>query len=189
MRKALVLSFLSLFLLFSAEAMAERAFEATLVGFVTYVRDGASLEVSSIPVKLQGTVVPALEQPAGQAARDALEAATHQELVFCRLTGEINEERYLGRCFLARQLGERGLTVGEIISALFLAVAGETYEREKLEKIHANAVEAFREGDLAFIQISSGLARDCPRASRGRYLEYETQEAKTAIDLPPDCVP
>ena len=88
--------------------------QTTLEGTLTKVRDGDTIEVGQIPIRLQGLTCDELNTKKGQEARDLLSRFFLGEQVTCELNGQITYERFVGRCSLfdkgdiARHLIENG---------------------------------------------------------------------------------
>ncbi|WP_208856319.1 thermonuclease family protein [Leisingera aquaemixtae] len=81
--------------------------DADLVGAVTRVRDGDTIEVSGVPVRLQGLTCDERGSPLGDSATRAMKALVRGKAVSCDLTGEKTYDREVGRCSLpdGRDLG------------------------------------------------------------------------------------
>jgi micrococcal nuclease len=135
----LLLTALSLFLL-AAPATAQE----TLTGTVTHVRDGDTIEVADVPVRLNGVAAPELDEPRGREGKKFMARLVAGKTVRCELNGERSYDRVIGICYLD------GKDIGASI-------------------------------------IAAGLARDCPRFSRGRYDEFNTAASKR-LPLPGYCV-
>lgn len=71
-----------------------------LSGTVTGVRDGDTLEVRNVPVRLQGLNCEEKHSPLGQAATLAITDMAAGFFVSCTLTGEKSYGREIGRCSL-----------------------------------------------------------------------------------------
>ena len=55
----------------------------TLVGEVTYVRDGDTIELGEMAIRLQGLAAPEWNEPGGTEAREAMIALVHGRMVRC----------------------------------------------------------------------------------------------------------
>ncbi len=85
-----------------------------LTGWVTHVRDGDTIEVNGVPIRLNGLHAPELSEPGGRAARTWMIQHTSGQQVVCSLTGERTHDRWVGICEnrdgdLATQLITAGL--------------------------------------------------------------------------------
>lgn len=98
-----------LLILLSTSAAAE----ATLTGTVTHVRDGDTIEIADIPIRLNGIAAPELDEPQGQAARDFVQDLVSGKIVSCDLNGERSYDRVIGVCFVGdKDIGELIISAG-----------------------------------------------------------------------------
>ncbi len=126
-------------LLLSASPGTGRAGADLLRGEVTRVRDGDTIEIGEIAVRLQGVAAPELRQPLGREAGEAMRRLVQGRVVECRPDGSRSYDRIVAVCFLDGR-------------------------------------------DIGAWLIGRGLARDCPRYSKGRYRAIEAAAAaRTAI--------
>jgi len=132
-------------ILFAALAVVANRMGGVVTDTVSRVEDGATLFVGLTKVRLRGIAVPALDQPLGKAAMQALADAALGKTASCRLSGSRSWDRIDAHCTVEGQ-------------------------------------------DLAEMMIRSGLARDCPRESEGRYAAFEADRGET-FPLPDDCHP
>ena len=72
----------------------------TLTGPVTHVRDGDTIEVSGVPIRLNGLNCAELGTALGSAGRAAVSRLVAGQSVTCTLTGERTYDRHVGRCWL-----------------------------------------------------------------------------------------
>jgi len=72
----------------------------TLIGRTDHVRDGDTLVVSGVPIRLQGLAAPELGEKWGRASRDAMQRIVAGERLHCDLTGERSYDRSIGVCRL-----------------------------------------------------------------------------------------
>lgn len=105
-----------------------------LTGEVTYVRDGDTIEVAGVPIRLGGLAAPESDEPAGRAATVAMRRLVDGRELRCELNGERTYDRCVGVCYLGGK-------------------------------------------DIATKLVREGVARDCPRYSRGRYAQAERRAA------------
>ena len=118
--------------------------QGTLSGTVAHVRDGDTIEVGDVPIRLNGVAAPELDEPRGREARQFMVRLVAGRTVRCDLNGERSYDRVIGVCHLDGQ-------------------------------------------DIGAAIIGAGLARDCPRFSKGKYDEFNTAESKQ-LPLPGYCV-
>lgn len=74
--------------------------DADLYGAVSHVRDGDTIEVSGVPVRLQGLTCDERGTELGESAKRAVSALVRGKAVACDLTGEKTYDREVGRCRL-----------------------------------------------------------------------------------------
>jgi len=87
----------------SLAAMAGRILPAAsseIAGTVTHVRDGDTIEVEGVPIRLQGLSAPERGEPFGRASSDFMRALVLEKSVRCELNGERTHDRLVGICFL-----------------------------------------------------------------------------------------
>ena len=70
-----------------------------LTGTVTHVRDGDTIEVDDVPIRLEGIAAPELNEPGGQEATTAMKTLVEGKKVLCELTGERSYDRMIGVCY------------------------------------------------------------------------------------------
>ena len=103
----LVIALASLTLPIALDAQAENL---TLEGTVSHVRDGDTIELGPIAVRLQGIAAPERDEPGGSIAADAMRDLVLGKDVRCDLTGDRSHDRVIGVCFL-----DDGRDVGEVM--------------------------------------------------------------------------
>lgn len=98
---------LSLILLLGLSACLQDDPGVDLAGLVTHVRDGDTIEVADVPVRLQGLTCDERGTPLGILATAAMRDLVRGQRVSCDLTGEKTYDREVGRCALpdGRDLG------------------------------------------------------------------------------------
>ncbi len=84
-----------LFLIITTEVNA-----AELRGIVTHVRDGDTIEVEDIPIRLNGVSAPELNEPLGPESKAFMHELVIGKSVLCELNGEKTYDRFVGVCFL-----------------------------------------------------------------------------------------
>ena len=83
--------------------------ETTLIGKVTFVRDGDTIEVGGIAIRLNGISAPEKRQPYGPDATAFMGWLVMEKEVTCKLSGERSRDRLIGICYL------EGVDIGEAI--------------------------------------------------------------------------
>jgi micrococcal nuclease len=86
----------------------------TVTGRVSYVRDGDTIELGRLAVRLNGLASPEWDQPGGTEARQAMIELVEGQRVRCELDGSRTHDRCAGVCFLdgldlAEAMVQRGL--------------------------------------------------------------------------------
>ena len=71
-----------------------------LTGPVTHVRDGDTIEVGKIPIRLNGVSAPELDELLGQQSKQFMLDLVEGRSVRCELTGAKTFDRLVGTCFL-----------------------------------------------------------------------------------------
>ncbi len=95
--------------------MAHPAFAGNFVleGFVTHIRDGDTIEVSGVPVRLSGVTADELGTARGKAAKAFMRDLVQGQTVTCTLTGETTYDRQVGHCAVdGYDLGMRLIEAG-----------------------------------------------------------------------------
>lgn len=72
----------------------------TITGPVTFVRDGDTIEVGGIPIRLNGLAAPEGDEPGGQTATQAMLELVEGRALRCELDGERTHDRCVGVCYL-----------------------------------------------------------------------------------------
>jgi micrococcal nuclease len=72
----------------------------TLTGQVTHVRDGDTIVVGGMPIRLNGLAAPESDEPGGAAATKAMIKLVQGRTLRCELDGERTHDRCVGICYL-----------------------------------------------------------------------------------------
>ena len=95
------------FLFFFCLFWAYPAFSGTLEGQVTHVRDGDTIEVDGIAVRLRGINCEEFDSPRGREATEQMIQLTRNKRALCILNGERTGDRVVGWCSVdGRDLGD-----------------------------------------------------------------------------------
>ncbi|WP_347813651.1 thermonuclease family protein [Shimia aestuarii] len=105
--KPIVAIFMAAWLLSSSLTAAQE-----LVGPVTHIRDGDTIEVSRVPIRLNGLNCDERGTRLGNQATAAMKKLVSGKRLNCRLNGEVTYDRRVGRC---------SLPDGQDIGALMIA--------------------------------------------------------------------
>ena len=89
-----------IFLLLVVLIVGSDAVAAELRGVVSHVRDGDTIEVENIPIRLNGVSAPELDEPLGQASKTYMRELVLNKSVYCELNGEKTYDRFVGICYL-----------------------------------------------------------------------------------------
>ena len=81
-------------------ALGNAAEPSTLTGTVTHVRDGDTIEVGEVPIRLSGVAAPELDEPLGYASKRFMLDLVDGKEVRCELTGARTYDRLVGTCYL-----------------------------------------------------------------------------------------
>ena len=111
-------------------AMAD---ESTLIGKVTFVRDGDTIEVGGIAIRLNGISAPEQRQPYGPDATAFMGWLVMDKDVTCKLNGERSRDRLIGICYLD------GVDIGEAIIREGLARDCPRYSNSRYAKAEKEA--------------------------------------------------
>lgn len=93
-------------------------------GIVTHVRDGDTIVVSGIPVRLKGVTCDELSEEIGLAAKRFMEAAVMQSQVSCIPTGEVSYDRIVGTCTMM------GADLGAVLIGSGLCARCPAFDKE-----------------------------------------------------------
>ena len=84
-----------------------------LTGIVTQVRDGDTIEVGEIPIRLNGVSAPELKKPLGPQSKKFMTDLVMGKRVRCELTGAKNYDRFVGTCYLGdHDIGSAVISAG-----------------------------------------------------------------------------
>jgi len=75
----------------------------TLTSTVTHVRDGDTIEVGNIPIRLQGVSAPELKEPLGPQSKAFMVNLVMGKTVRCELNGKKTYDRFVGICYFDEQ--------------------------------------------------------------------------------------
>lgn len=92
------------------------AWGETLIGHADKVRDGDTIVVSGVAIRLQGVSAPELKEKWGRASKKAMERLVAGKRLRCELTGKKTYDREVGVCYL-----DDGTDIGTAIISQGLA--------------------------------------------------------------------
>jgi micrococcal nuclease len=108
-----------------------------LTGTVTHVRDGDTIEVGKIPIRLNGVSAPELKEPLGPQSKAFMRNLVDGKVVRCELNGKKTYDRFVGVCYLG------DMDVGVAVIEAGLALDCPRYSGGRYSKIETAAA---REG-------------------------------------------
>lgn len=100
MNKTIVNAALSVTVLLAVLAARQDDRRDTLVGTVTNVRDGNTIQIADVAIRLNGVAAPELDGPGGRRAKDFMAALVFGNTVTCDLSAQRSYDRRLGTCYL-----------------------------------------------------------------------------------------
>ena len=77
--------------------------ETMLTGIVSKVRDGDTLEVGEVPIRLNGISAPELNERFGVESKSFIVKLVFGKRIRCKLTGKKSYDRHVGTCYLEHQ--------------------------------------------------------------------------------------
>ena len=80
--------------------VAVSAEQAILTGTVTHVRDGDTIEIVEVPIRLSGVSAPELDEPLGKKSKNFMRELVEGSVVRCELNGQKTYDRFVGTCYL-----------------------------------------------------------------------------------------
>ena len=88
----------------------------TLTGTVSKVRDGDTIEVGKIPIRLNGVSAPEMNEPLGPQSKAFMIDLVMGKHVRCELDGSKTHDRFVGICYLDEQdIGARLIANGLVL--------------------------------------------------------------------------
>jgi micrococcal nuclease len=131
------ISFLGLAVLsIAAPADAANCPRGTLTGQVTLVRDGDTIVVGNMRIRLNGLAAPEGDEPGGGAATQAMLELVQGRTLRCELDGERTHDRCVGVCYLD------GTDVSEVMVQRGLARDCPRYSQGRYAEAEVQAAAA-----------------------------------------------
>jgi micrococcal nuclease len=128
---AILITFTALFV---CQAYADEA--TILTGTVTHVRDGDTIEVGKIPIRLNGVSAPELDEPLGPQSKAFMVDLVDGKSVRCELTGAKTYDRLVGTCYLD------GVDIGIAVISAGLALDCPRYSGGRYAEFEVNEARA-----------------------------------------------
>ena len=104
-----------------------------LTGNVTKVRDGDTIEVGKVPIRLNGISAPEMKEPLGVNSRAFMVEMVKGKRVRCELNGKKTYDRFVGICYL----GDKDVGAAAIESGWALdcpRFSGGRYRQYEIER-------------------------------------------------------
>jgi micrococcal nuclease len=96
----MVVALLGVLVVVPAASAALKCPRALLTGEATHVRDGDTIEVGGLPIRLNGLAAPEGDEPGGTAATRAMREMVEGRTLQCELDSERTRDRCVGVCYL-----------------------------------------------------------------------------------------
>ena len=77
--------------------------ETILTGIVSKVRDGDTLEIGNVPIRLNGISAPELNERFGKESKAFIVKLVLGKGILCKITGKKSYDRFVGTCYLGHQ--------------------------------------------------------------------------------------
>lgn len=91
----------------------------TLTGTVSKVRDGDTIEVGKIPIRLNGVSAPEMNEPLGPQSKAFVTELVMGKRVRCELDGSKSHDRFVGVCYLdEKDIGATVIAIGLALDCL-----------------------------------------------------------------------
>ncbi len=85
----------------------------SITGTVSKVRDGDTLEVGPVAIRLMGVTAPELGEVLGAASRDFMKRLVLAKQIRCEMNGDKSHDRFVALCFLnGKDVGETLIRAG-----------------------------------------------------------------------------
>ena len=110
--------------------------ETIISGRVSKVRDGDTLEISSVPIRLSGVAAPELNESDGEKAKFFIVNLVYGKRIQCNLTGGKSYDRFVGTCYLKHQ------DIGAALIRAGLALDCPKYSDGKYKEFESKASRA-----------------------------------------------
>ena len=110
--------------------------ETIISGRVSKVRDGDTLEISSVPIRLSGISAPELNESGGEKAKFFIVNLVYGKRIQCSLTGEKSYDRFVGTCYFKHQ------DIGAALIRAGLALDCPKYSDGKYKEFESKASRA-----------------------------------------------
>lgn len=104
-----------------------------LTGNVTKVRDGDTIEVGKVPIRLYGISAPEMKEPLGVKSKTFMVELVEGKWVRCELNGKKTYDRFVGICYLAdKDIGAAVIKAGLALDCA--RFSGGRYRQHEIER-------------------------------------------------------
>ena len=110
---------LACLLLLPYTAAAAQCFRGPLVGEVTYVRDGDTIEVGGLPIRLQGLAAPEGDEQGGTNATEVMSHMVLGRGIRCELDGERAVDRRVGSATSGVRISDEPYSSGRMVRSIY----------------------------------------------------------------------
>ncbi len=103
--------------------------QTEISGIVTHVRDGDTIVIGKVAVRLYGISAPELNEPFGEDAREFMQKLVLRKRLKCALNGKKTYDRFVGICYLEK------VDIGLVIIANGFALDCPRYSEGRYKNI------------------------------------------------------
>ena len=105
-----------------------------LTGTVIKVRDGDTIEVGKVPIRLNGVSAPELSEPLGSKSKEFMLDLVMGKQLRCELSGGKTHDRFVGTCYLDEQ------DIGSVVIANGLALDCPRYSEGRYAEYEVKGI-------------------------------------------------
>ena len=105
-----------------------------LTGTVIKVRDGDTIEVGKVPIRLNGVSAPELSEPLGPKSKEFMLDLVMGKRLRCELSGGKTHDRFVGTCYLDEQ------DIGAVVIANGLALDCPRYSERRYAEYQVKGI-------------------------------------------------
>ncbi len=109
---------------------------STLSGIVTHIRDGDTIKVGPVPIRLEGVSAPEIREHLGRESKKFMSNLVYGKQVTCNLIGPKTYDRFVGVCFL------NGEDIGALLIKNGLARECKRYSRGRYRNLDTTSARS-----------------------------------------------
>jgi len=109
---------------------------STLSGKVTHIRDGDTIKVGPVPIRLEGVSAPEIRERLGKESKKFMRDLVYGKLVSCNLKGPKTYDRFVAVCFL------NGEDIGALLIKQGLARDCPRYSKRRYEDLDRDSAKS-----------------------------------------------